>query len=269
VILNFEATMSGLEFTEDAARRLENLYLTRDVAAQRAETIRRLALSHGERVLDIGCGPGFLCESIAAAVAGDGAVVGIDISSDLIELCKRRNPPQWLSFVVGDASQLAAPDASFDVVVCTQVAEYVPDVGRVLSEAFRVLRRGGRAVFVATDWDALIWHSESQDRMTSVLKSWEAHCAHPHLPRSLAQRLVGAGFRFDELGVIPILNLRWDDELYSKGLAGLIREFVGRKNEIPAESLRAWYDEFGLLSEAGQYFFSSNRYIFLASKAGR
>ena len=37
--------MSGLEFTEDAAQQLERLYLTRDVVAQRAETIRRLALS--------------------------------------------------------------------------------------------------------------------------------------------------------------------------------------------------------------------------------
>ena len=107
------------------------------------------------------------------------------------------------------------------MVVCAQVAEYVPDVGRVLFEAFRVLKQGGRA---ATDWDVVISHSESPDRMASVLKAWETHCAHPHLPRSLVPRLVSAGFRFDELSVFPILNLQWDDELYSKGLAGLIRE---------------------------------------------
>jgi ubiquinone/menaquinone biosynthesis C-methylase UbiE len=119
--LNFEATMSGLEFTEEAARRLERLYLTKDVVAQRAETVRRPAVSSGERVLDVGCGPGFLCESIAAAVGSNGAVVGVDISSDLVALCERRNPPKWLSFTVGDATQLAQPDASFDVVACTQV----------------------------------------------------------------------------------------------------------------------------------------------------
>jgi SAM-dependent methyltransferase len=261
--------MSGLEFTKDAARRLESLYLTRDVIAQRAETIRRLALSRGERVLDVGCGPGFLCESIAEAVGSDGAVVGVDISSDLIELCRHRNPPKWLSYTVEDATQLGQPDASFDAVVCTQVAEYVPDVSRVLSEAFRVLKQGGRAVFVATDWDAVIWHSELPDRMASMLKSWEAHCAHPRLPRSLALRLVSAGFRLDELVVFPILNLQWVDELYSKGLAGFIRDFVARRDEVRAEDLQGWYDEFVRLSESGRYFFSSNRYIFRASKPSR
>ena len=41
--------MSGLEFTDDAARQLENLYLTRDIVAQRAETIRQVSLCRGER----------------------------------------------------------------------------------------------------------------------------------------------------------------------------------------------------------------------------
>jgi len=261
--------MSGLEFTKEAAGQLERLVLTRDVVAQRSETIKQLALSRGERVLDIGCGPGFLCESMADIVGRDGAVVGIDISSDLVALCKRRSAPKWLSYEVGDATQLAQPDASFDVVVCTQVAEYIPEVNRAISEAFRVVKRGGRAMFLATDWDAVVWHSETPDRMALVLKSWEAHCAHPHLPRSLANRLVRAGFRFDGASVFPFLNLQWDDSAYSKGLAGLIRDFVGRKSELPPEDVKEWYDEFIRLNEAGRYFFSINRYIFQASKPGR
>jgi len=102
--------------------------------------------------------------------------------------------------------------------------------------------------------------------MALVMKSWESHCAHPHLPRSLSSRLVGAGLRFDGVTVFPILNLKWDDAAYSKGLAGLIQDFVGRKKELPPEDLQAWYDEFARLSEDGRYFFSSNRYIFRASK---
>jgi len=83
--------MSGLKFSEEAARKLERLHLTKDVVAQRSETMKQLALSQGERVLDVGCGPGFLCESMADIVGRYGAVIGIDISDDLIELCRRRS----------------------------------------------------------------------------------------------------------------------------------------------------------------------------------
>ena len=69
------AEMSGLEFTEEAAHQLECLYLTIDVVSQRLETIKHLALRDGERVLDLGCGPGFLSESIAAVVGRSGSTI--------------------------------------------------------------------------------------------------------------------------------------------------------------------------------------------------
>src|SRR5882724_5243647 len=205
--LTVEAKMSGLEYTKENAKRLEKIYLTRDVAAQRSETIRQLNLSSGESVLDIGCGPGYLCESMGELVGHHGAVVGIDISADLIALCNRRKPSAWLSYAIGDATKIDQAGGSFDVVVCTQVAEYVPDVDRVLSEAFRVLKPDGRTIFVATDWDALAWFSENAKRMAAVLKSWEAHCAHPRLPRSMPYRLRHAGFGLDDAAVFSILNL--------------------------------------------------------------
>jgi len=123
--------MTGLKFTDEAARQLEKAYLSRDVIAQRSETIRHLRLSPSERVLDIGCGPGFLCESMGEIVGPKGAVVGIGISADLIARCNGRKTSANLSYEVGDATKLDQPNASFDVVVCTQVAEYVVDVDRV------------------------------------------------------------------------------------------------------------------------------------------
>jgi arsenite methyltransferase len=125
--------MNGLKFTDEAAGRLEKFYRKKDIVTQRLETIRHLNLIDGESVLDIGCGPGFLCESMSEIVGPNGEVVGIDISADLIAVCNRREHPTWLSYEVGDATKLNQPDASFDVVVCTQVAEYITDVDSVLS----------------------------------------------------------------------------------------------------------------------------------------
>lgn len=57
--------MSGLDFTEEVARQLEATYMTSDVVSQRRATLALVDLSKGDRVLDIGSGPGFLCETVA------------------------------------------------------------------------------------------------------------------------------------------------------------------------------------------------------------
>src|SRR5262249_22015202 len=51
-----------------------------------------------------------------------------------------------------------------------------------------------------------------------------------------------------------------------RGLAQIIRDFVARKNDVSADDLKEWHEEFERLSEARRYFFTSNRYIFKASK---
>jgi arsenite methyltransferase len=258
--------MSGLTFTDEVARQLENTYRTKDVVAQRLATIRHLNLSRGELVLDVGSGPGFLCESMSEIVGPDGAVVGIDISPELVSICNRRKRAAWLSYEIGDATKLSQPDASFDVVVCTQVAEYIADVDRALTETFRVMKPNGRMLYVATDWDAVVWFSERPERMAAVMNSWEAHCAHPRLPRTMPHRLRKAGLRLDDAFVYPLLNLNYDDDCYSKGLSTTIQEFVAKRGDVSASDLIEWLNEFERLNEAGRYFFSSNRYIFKASK---
>jgi arsenite methyltransferase len=164
------------------------------------------------------------------------------------------------------ASAIDEPDRTFDVAVCAQVAEYIPDVGKAISEAFRVLKLGGRAVFVATDWDLVIWHSDVPDRMAAVMKAWEAHYAHPHLPRSMCQRLRAVGFVVDRACVFPIFNLEWANHTYSKGLSELIGDFVRDRGDIAEHELTGWAEEFPRLSEEGRYFFSSSRFIFKVSK---
>ena len=72
--------MSMLQFDDDAARRIQRVYSTPDVVQQRAEVLALLAARSGERVLDIGSGPGFLVASLADAVGPSGAVHGLDQS---------------------------------------------------------------------------------------------------------------------------------------------------------------------------------------------
>ena len=132
----------GIEFDENASRATEAIYTTQDVVDQRQAIIQALALRAGERVLDIGAGPGFLAAEIAQAVGPTGAVAGVDVSESMLELARRRDLPDGSAPVelrTADALDLPFADASFDVAVATQVYEYVADMPAALAEARRVL----------------------------------------------------------------------------------------------------------------------------------
>ncbi len=84
-------TMSaGLQFDEETSRRVEAIYSTPDVVAQRKAVLEALELRPGERVLDVGSGPGFLAADMAVAVGDSGRVRGIDISEGMVAISQRR-----------------------------------------------------------------------------------------------------------------------------------------------------------------------------------
>jgi SAM-dependent methyltransferase len=138
--------MAVLQFSNKAARALERIYSSADVVAQRKATLERLALRSGESVIDIGCGPGFLCDEMAEAVGENGQVLGVDISDDLLTVARERNARSRLTYEHGDAERLDQPEASFDVAVSVETLEFLNDPDRAIAEMFRVLKPGGRAL---------------------------------------------------------------------------------------------------------------------------
>jgi ubiquinone/menaquinone biosynthesis C-methylase UbiE len=75
---------STLQFDEEESRRIEAIYSTPDVVAQRQAVRDALEVKPGERVLDIEAGPGFLAAELAASAAPNGAVLGTDISEAML-----------------------------------------------------------------------------------------------------------------------------------------------------------------------------------------
>ena len=113
-----------------------------------------LDLSDGDRVLDVGSGPGRLARVLAERVFPGGTVVGVEAGSEMVQRARakvrgsRRAADRLVSFREARAQQLPFADAEFDAVSCTLVLHHVaaPDRGVAVREMFRVLRPGGRIV---------------------------------------------------------------------------------------------------------------------------
>jgi arsenite methyltransferase len=251
-----------LDFDEENVRRLEAVYTTPDIVEQRRETRAALSLRPGERVLDIGSGPGFLAAEMAAEVGPDGRVHGIDPSEIMLAGARRRDAP--VEYGIGDALALPFPDEHFDVAVCTQVYEYVEDVPAALVEARRVLRTGGRLLVLDTDWDSIVWHSGDRERMERVLAVWNGHLADPYLPRRLPRLLRAAGLEPIKSAIIPILNVGAARDTFSAGMSGVVAAYVAGRGGISQADAAAWAQD--LAGLADDYFFSLNRYVFVAQR---
>ena len=194
-------------------------------------------------------------------------VCGIDISESLLSAARRHCAHRpWVEFRQADATAVPFPDRAFDAAISTQVLEYVRDVDAALAEIHRVLRPGGRVVIVDTDWDSIVWDSPNRERMSRILAAWEQHAADVHLPRTLARRLSQAGFRTQLQRVVPLFNPSYDPNTYSNRIIDLIVPFVSGRNGITRDEAEGWANELRQSGKHGSYFFSLNRYLFVAHK---
>ncbi len=258
-----------VEFDEQAAKALEAGYLSPDVAAQRAVVLERLALRNGEIVLDIGSGPGLLVAEMAKLVGDEGQVTGLDMSAPMnVMAAARCKDFASVDFKEGDATNLPFKNASFDVVVSTQVYEYVPDMPLALSELHRVLKPGGRVLILDTDWDSLAVNVSDRNRHHRIIKAWDEHLADPNLPAKLIPLLTNANFVVTSREAHPLLNTEYQANTYSSMIIPFIRNFVIGRQGIAEDEANAWMTDLKELGQEGAFFFSLNRYMFRALKPG-
>lgn len=257
----------SIKFDKNTAEILDQLYQSKDAQKRRQAVLNALQVQTGEDVLDIGTGLGHLALEMADIVGPEGKIVGMDLNEPMLEFARIRcEAKAWIEFKAGDASQLPFKNESFDAAVSVQVYEYITDTHQVLKELNRILKPGGRAVIVASDWKSTIWHSTDQDRMNKVLLAWEQHCAYSDLPRTLGKKLREAGFNIQAQNIIQQFNSTLNADAYSYHAITFIKSFIPGRVGISKEEADLWAKDLIQLGERNEYFFCLNQFLFSVSK---
>ena len=129
-----------------AESRLRNPWIVHEVRARLGSTRRR--------VLDIGCGAGFLANHLAAEGFD---VTGLDASAESLAVAARHDATGRARYDRGDARALPYPDGAFDVVCAMDFLEHVDEPAQVVAEAARVLAPGGLFFFHTFNRNRLAW----------------------------------------------------------------------------------------------------------------
>lgn len=155
-------------------------------------------LGPGQVVVDYGCGPGGLALELARRAGPSGHVHGVDLNADFVRIARQAladagyAASTTIHHAMDDKIPLA--DATAERLVCKNVMEYVPDVVATLREFHRVLKPGGIAHIIDSDWGMLVVEPLGSDKLTELIGAASLAFRTPRAGRVLYSLMKMSGF---------------------------------------------------------------------------
>jgi len=159
----------------------------------------------GETVLDLGSGGGIDVLLSARRVGPTGKAYGLDMTDEMLSLAeenKRKSGLKNVQFLKGEIEKIPLPDNSVDVIVSNCVINLSGDKDRVLREAFRVLKPGGR--FAISD---VVVRGEVPKEIRKSMELWVGCVAGALSDTEYQQKLAAAGFEAVEIEATRVYNV--------------------------------------------------------------
>lgn len=161
---------------------------------------RGAGVGPGQRVLDLGCGPGYATTDLAELVGPSGSVVGLERSARFAGIARARAAGLGLANVEVHELDLMTdpwPAGAFDAVWCRWVAIFVASPETLVANIRRVLRPGGVAIFHEYvdygTWRVMPNQPALEEFTEIVMRSWRASGGDPNVARALPELLAKHG----------------------------------------------------------------------------
>lgn len=231
--------------------------------------LRSFGLRDGMSIIECGSGPGFLLEKLLEAFPSS-LITGFDIDPCLVEKSREVLRP-WGEDRVRISEQSIMntdyPDESFDFAIARLVIEHLPDPINAAKEVRRILKTGGKAVFIDNDFDL---HLRAHPDIPELDDLYQAYCrrgrangGNPRIGRELPCVLQEAGFSNIDLEVVGAHSRLVGDEAFLKSEGSGIPAQLFKEGYLPREILDRlvlkWHD---ILEQEDHAFF---RQLFVAA----
>jgi ubiquinone/menaquinone biosynthesis C-methylase UbiE len=135
--------------------------------------VKELGIAPGNYVLDIGSGTGVLLPFLIVELGGEGKIVALDFSAEMLCQAQAKNFPPIVGFAQADVLAIPLADNSVDLAMCNSAFPHFNDKAKALKEIARVLRNNGRLV---------ICHTMSRKMINQLHQSIGGVVAHHLLP---------------------------------------------------------------------------------------
>jgi SAM-dependent methyltransferase len=254
---NRDVELTGLVFVLDAQEGLPSVQRLRDWS------LAAIGPSSGEVAVDVGCGTGAEVRRLAAMVGPQGRAIGIEPHPGLRGVAVERSVGTGAEFVDGDAVSLPFDDASVDVLRCERVFQHLPDPAGAAREIARVLRPGGRAVVIDSDWGSVVSRPGDADVLRRYNEAMWRRTPNPFAGRDLRSQLQAAGLAVDpDIGSTAVVFP--DAFLSNPAMVRVNASLAVEEGSLTQEEADRMVDDFVAAAGAGEAFLAVTMFAVVA-----
>lgn len=222
-------------------------------------------------VLDLGCGTGFAAREIAKRPGFTGNVVGVDVSSVLVDQASKLADEEGLSnridFRVGDSRSLEDSDNSFDAVIAHTLISHLPDPGTLIEEMIRLAKPGGFVAIFDGDYASLTFsHPDAEKGKAIDELIIGSIVTQSRILRQLPFFLKSSGLQIENAFSYVVTDVG-KAEFWASSVESM-RKLLPAANAMSAEEADSWANDRNRESDDGTFFASCNYYAYVARKPG-